>query len=265
MKTLCLAALVSGVVSHNIHGILLVNGTETPEWKYVLDISGIYTHGPYDYPPGYQGYKLDPIIGADNPNITCGRSAFDSAPHTETIDILAGSEVGFRVSADGNGNRHEPYRASRGPNFWHAGPGIIYLSRAPNGDLLNYKGDGDWFKIAYAGPLDDTHWSLWPGVGDFNFTIPKTTPPGKYLMRIENFMPTASTGYLQFYVNCAFVDIIGSGGGTPTEFVRFPGTYQNDDPGFLVPDDQEYLGGRVPTDELKLMNYKPPGPAVWTG
>jgi hypothetical protein len=50
-------------------------------------------------------------------------------------------------------------------------------------------------------------------------------------MRIENFMPTSRTGYLQFYINCALVNIIGPGGGTPTEFVRFPGTYQDEDPG----------------------------------
>lgn len=110
---------------------------------------------------GYQGNKIDPIIGSNNPNITCGRAAFNSAPHTETADILAGSEVGFRVSADGNGNRQGLYFRTPNPHFWHAGPGLIYLSRTPNDDLLNYKGDGDWFKIAYAGPVDDTHWSLW--------------------------------------------------------------------------------------------------------
>jgi hypothetical protein len=65
----------------------------------------------------------------------------------------------------------------------------------------------------------------------FNFTIPKTTPPGKYLMRIENFMPTETTGYQQFYVNCAFVNIIGPGGGTPAGFVKFPGAYAPEDPG----------------------------------
>ena len=69
----------------------------------------------------------------------------------------------------------------------------------------------------------------------FNFTIPKTTPPGKYLLRIENFMPTARAGYLQFYINCAFVNIIGPGGGTPTDFVTFPGTYQDEDPGKDTP------------------------------
>ena len=47
-------------------------------------------------------------------------------------------------------------------------------------------------------------------------------------------MPTARLGYLQFYVNCAFVNIIGPGGGTlppKEELLRFPGTYKDDDPG----------------------------------
>ena len=106
------------------------------------DVSGIWAPRPNEGLEGYQGDKLDPIIGTDNPNITCGRAAFDSAPRTETVDILAGSEVGLRVSADGNGNRHGPrFQSSTGnPNFWHAGPGIIYLSRAPNDDLLKLQG-----------------------------------------------------------------------------------------------------------------------------
>jgi len=41
--------------------------------------------------------------------------------------------------------------------------------------------------------------------------------------------------YSQWYINCAHVNIIGPGGGTPTEFARFPGTYTDDDPGKLSP------------------------------
>ncbi|KAK4232777.1 hypothetical protein C8A03DRAFT_39590, partial [Achaetomium macrosporum] len=158
------ALFASDVLGHNVHGILLVNGTETPEWKYVLDVASMFSVRPDEYPPGYQGYKLDPIIGAANPNITCGRAAFDSASRTETADVLAGSEVGFRVSTDGNGNRNSAY--SQFPSFWHPGPAQIYLSRAPNDNLQSYRGDGDWFKIAYAGPSDDRQWSLWPRVSD---------------------------------------------------------------------------------------------------
>jgi hypothetical protein len=32
-------------------------------------------------------------------------------------------------------------------------------------------------------------------------------------------------------VNCALVNIIGSGGGTPTGFIKFPNAYDVEDPG----------------------------------
>jgi hypothetical protein len=90
-------------------------------------------------------------------DITCGRQAFASANKTQTADVVAGSEVGFRVSYDGNGP---------GGSFWHPGPGQAYLSRAPNDDLENYQGDGDWFKVAYAGPISNKDWSLYPNKPD---------------------------------------------------------------------------------------------------
>jgi len=256
------ALLTPGAFGHNVEGMLLINGTESPEWKYVLDVASPFYFPPETYPPGAQGYKLEPIVGTSNPNITCGRLAFNSAPLTETADVLAGSEIGFRVSTDGRGTRNP--EQSIFPHFWHPGPAQIYLSRAPNDDLQSYKGDGDWFKIAYAGATDDRTWSIW-GQSDFNFTIPETTPPGKYLMRIENFMPTGELRYIQFYVNCAFVNIIGPGGGTPTEFARFPGTYPDDDPGLLVPPEQDIGSGKLALEDMKLMEYRPPGPPVWIG
>lgn len=85
--------------------------------------------------------------------------AFRFAATTETADVVAGSEVGFRVSWDGNG----PYGV-----FWHPGPAQIYLSRAPNDDLESYQGDGDWFKIAYGGPVGNNEWLLW-GAHDVGF------------------------------------------------------------------------------------------------
>lgn len=109
-------------------------------------------------------------------------------------------------------------------------------------------------------------------------------------MRIEQFMPTSQHNYCQFYVNCAHINIIGPGGGTPTGFARFPGTYQIDDPGvsnplntggvsgdgakyvyafsllgLKIPFNQDENGGFVPNDELRLFEYQAPGPAVWTG
>ncbi|KAL2257467.1 hypothetical protein VTK26DRAFT_136 [Humicola hyalothermophila] len=258
------AALVGAVLArralgHQVHGILLVNGTESPSWKYVRDVATAYDVFPGEYPEGNDFPKTPPQTDIHSVNITCGRRAWEFAAQTETADVVAGSEVGFRVSFDGNAT---PYG-----DFWHPGPAQIYLARAPEdaggGDpLASFRGDeGDWFKIAYAGPVADDRWALWPGESDFNFTIPRTTPPGKYLMRIEQFMPTYLPNYSQWYVNCAHVNIIGPGGGTPTEFAKFPGTYQEDHPGIHVPSSQV-----VNSDgEKNLLEYQAPGPAVWTG
>jgi len=67
------------------------------------------------------------------------------------------------------------------------------------------------FKIDYKGPVSDTKWFLRGGL-DYNFTIPRTTPPGEYLVRIDVFWPRAQD-QSQFYVNCAQINVIGSGGG----------------------------------------------------
>jgi len=236
-------------------GILLVDGTETPEWKYVRDVGYHEAYSPDSYPPGNEFPKTPPQMDINHPDITCGRSAFNAAANTETADVVAGSEIGFRVSWDGNGK----YGV-----FWHPGPAQVYLSRAPNDELETYKGDGDWFKIAYGGPVGNNEWMVW-GAHDFNFTIPETTPPGKYLLRIEQWMPTQLSNYSQWYVNCAHVNIIGPGGGTPTEFAKFPGTYVVDEPGLRVPLNQLVNGGYVPDEEMRLLEYQAPGPAVWTG
>lgn len=257
MKQLFLLAALGaicppGVLGHNTQGILLVNGTETPTWKYVRKVAPEFDDT--YYPEGSDYPKVGPQMDLTNANITCGRNAFDAAANTETADVLAGSEVGFRVSWDGNG----PYGF-----FWHQGPAQIYLSRAPNDDLEQYRGDGDWFKIAYGGPVNNNEWLLW-WKPDFNFTIPQATPPGKYLMRIEQFFPTDSYNYTQWYVNCAHINVIGDGGGTPAGFARFPGTYSIDHPGIRVPRNQ-MVRGHVKDEDMRLLEYQPPGPEVWRG
>lgn len=246
--------------------------------QYKSDVATEYFWKPGDWPAGSEFPKTPPQKDIHHPNITCGRGAFASAATTSTADILAGSTVGFRVSWDGNGK----YGV-----FWHPGPGQIYLSRPPdNQPLETYHGqEGDWFKIAYGGPVSDDKWLLW-GEHDFNFTIPLRTPPGRYLMRIEQFMPTKISDYTQWYVNCAHVNIIGPGGGTPEGFAKFPGTYVGDEPGegpffpskrmsfsnpsalslgLLVPENQLADGGYVPKEEMRLLDYQAPGPALWTG
>lgn len=58
----------------------------------------------------------------------------------------------------------------------------------------------------------------------------------------------------QFYLACSQIQITGGGSGTPGPLVAFPGAYKSSDPGILV---NIYA--------MQASDYKPPGPAVWSG
>lgn len=147
----------------------------------------------------------------------CGRDS-GAGPTTHTAIVLAGDEVGFKV-----------YNWTIGSAIFHPGPGQVYLSKAPNDNVEHYDGRGDWFKIATAGAKNDTAWKLlWEKEvsnmmsqsdqssqfsRQMRFTIPITTPPGKYLLRIEHFQPHPALNKTQWYVNCAQINVVGPGGG----------------------------------------------------
>jgi len=70
--------------------------------------------------------------------------------------LRLGKEIGFRVMSDAEINAGGGYG-----RFYHPGAAQVWLSRAPNDELKSYHGDGDWFKVAYAGPRDNSNWKLW--------------------------------------------------------------------------------------------------------
>jgi hypothetical protein len=236
-----LSATFQAAYGHYCFSHLIVNNTKDSNWTYVREVSAQTAGDNTDYG------KVSPQLGADmvtSTNLTCGRLASNSAAKTKIATIVAGEPIAFGVS--------EYY----GSTIFHQGPAMAYLSKAPNDDLENYHGDGDWFKIAYWGPSSNTTWSSY-NAATLNFTIPKTTPPGKYLLRMEQYWPLKPATSIQWYVNCAQVEVVGSGGGTPTEFAKFPGTYKASDPGITLPSDMSYY--------QNLEKYTPPGPAVWKG
>lgn len=170
--------------------------------------------------------KSFPLWNLSHPDIICGRSAFPVRnPSIQTATVLAGDEVSFHVSGP-------YYEGDTQPYIFHNGPGQVFLSKLPEGlsDLKDYDGSADFFKIAYAGPANSSTWSLY-GALEMRFQIPARTPPGKYLMRIEQFMPTSKVGESQWYISCAHVDILGAGGGIPGPVVKFPNAYTEEDPG----------------------------------
>lgn len=264
MKTpiLCVALYGLRVAAHNVYSRLIVNGTDTGHWKYVREVAR-QEHFTND-PPQVLFGLLPPQFDIHSTNITCGRSAFNSAAKTGIADVIAGSEIGMRVATLKDLLMDYPGQLdTQFDKFYHEGPALVYLSKAPNNDVRSYQGDGDWFKIAYAGIKNHYKWIL-PGKTEYNFTVPLTTPPGEYLLRFEYLMPDDRKEAAQWYINCAQINIIGPGGGTPTEFAKFPGTYQYDDVGINIPKDQ-LVKGYYPDEEMRLDQYIAPGPPVWTG
>jgi hypothetical protein len=89
-----------------------------------------------------------------------------------------------------------------------------------------------------------------------NATIPKATPDGEYLLRVEQIALhlAQKAGGAQFYLSCSQIKITGGGSGSPSPLVALPGAYKSNDPGILV-----NLGAIQPDA------YQPPGPPVWSG
>ncbi|PVI06991.1 lytic polysaccharide monooxygenase [Periconia macrospinosa] len=147
----------------------------------------------------------------------------------------------------------------------HPGPTQYYLAKVPSSaSVTSWDGSGAvWFKISTTMPTVDqsTKQMTWPAQNEYvtaNATIPKSTPDGDYLLRVEHIAlhMASQANKAQFYLSCTQVKISGGGSGTPGPLVSLPGAYKTNDPGILV--DLNKIAQAPST-------YQPPGPAVWKG
>ncbi|KAH9893860.1 glycoside hydrolase [Xylariomycetidae sp. FL2044] len=265
MKSTALAALSLALSSttdaHYLFGRLILEGQWTKTWEYVREVSPKEGEDPslaLVYP------NTDP----DSLDLRCGRNASSVLQsEVKTATVQAGDTVGFAAG--------EPMlEGDVKPWMYHPGVASAWLSRAPSDDIAAYAGDGDWFKILQVtgrteqsldltdpanNPYDTTKagWGTYR-LDSYNFTIPKATPSGKYLLRFEHIFPNVVDA--QFYVNCAHVNIVNENSevGTPGPVVNIPGVYvrgQSD----VYFSTYDYIGRNVTTD------YTPPKPEVWSG
>jgi hypothetical protein len=167
---------------------LLVNGTETGYYKHVLyalltlfPISfgasnkhrntkpgPIFPSNPWPPTPefpktapfrvGEEGKKGWDYYDWKTQNFTCGREAFLSVDNTTVANVVAGEQLGFRTT------KYYEYHPDFEPYQYPViapGPGSIWLSKVPNDNFESYKGEGDWFRVAYAGPKNNREWKLY--------------------------------------------------------------------------------------------------------
>ncbi|KAF2827236.1 hypothetical protein CC86DRAFT_405374 [Ophiobolus disseminans] len=262
---LCLLLLpgIQHVDGHYGFPFLHYNGAVSARWEYIRPTTSFNPN--YDY---------------SGPNSVCGVNGMKPLFPVKTLTVEAGKTVEFGVSditGDDESKSKEP------PKDWsviyHSGPATAYMSKAP-GDLNDYQGDGDWFKIAVVGASNGLNWDYgstetqhtvsvpqpFPLVLSsyqlqMNFTIPKTTPPGRYLLRGEHLNIQPDYNHTQMFINCAHIEVTGPGGGSPGPMTKFPGALSAKDPGIWLANALWYPNR--PMDELK--NWQGAGPKVWTG
>jgi len=228
-----IALSVRLVTAHYTFPDLIANGTTTTDWEYVRITANHYSQGPVTNvnDPEFRCYELDLVA---------------TAGETGTATVTAGSTVGFRAD---NVMGH--------PGYFSA-----YMTPASPAANSESAGTGKtWYKIWEWAPT----WSASTGlvfasenIQQVTFTIPKSTPNGQYLIRVEQIALHLAETYqgAQFYLACAQVNVVGGGSGKPPTTVAFPGVYTGYEPGILI---------NIYSLPSNFTGYVSPGPAVWTG
>ncbi|KAK0649970.1 glycoside hydrolase [Cercophora newfieldiana] len=227
MKLLSLLLAASaGVEAHYRFSKIVVDGVaEAKEWGAVRQTKS------------YQGNQG--VTDINSVDLRCHQMRSG----TTTATVVAGEKLGFVANAQ----------------VTHFGPVSFYMARAPDSaDLNTWDGSGQvWAKVAVIDAVKSGSGWEWPAYNKqiVDFTIPKSIPDGKYLVRVESIAlhQAQSAGGAQIYVSCAQVQVTGGGSGTPSPLVSIPGAYRANDPGLIW----SYYPVKT--------QYTAPGPKVWEG
>ncbi|KAJ4300815.1 hypothetical protein N0V90_002903 [Kalmusia sp. IMI 367209] len=171
-------------------------------------------------------WDFNPLSDSTSRNLTCNFKGI-TLPGAFHAPVQAGSSIRVTwVSVDGFGWPHT------------LGPVLAYMADC-GGDCAAVTDTATlkWFKIAEEGLRpgfaigEEDGWfqnDLWENrrTEYWNVTVPKNLKPGKYMIRHEIIMLELSP--IQFYPNCAHLEVAGDGLGVPSGdyLVQFPGAYK---------------------------------------
>ncbi|KAF7538265.1 hypothetical protein G7054_g3073 [Neopestalotiopsis clavispora] len=205
------AALARVADAHYIFSQLVLNGVASDDWQYIRQTTRTENYMPTKFTNTY-----DNLTPSDS-DFRCNLGSFSNAANTEVADVAAGDTIAMKLFYDGS--------------IAHPGPGQVYMSKAPTGNVQEYEGDGDWFKIYEvticdeSGDLTKDAWCAY-GMSQFEFQIPADTPAGEYLVRAEHVgLHGAQNDEAEFFYSCAQVKVSGSGSSTPATTYQIPGLY----------------------------------------
>ncbi|KAI0933237.1 hypothetical protein AcV7_004764 [Taiwanofungus camphoratus] len=223
-NTLVVALAMSLVVVQDVSAHGYVNGIVIDgETVYPGNAPGHYTIAS----PIRMVSNNGPVQNISDLDLACGRGAQSAQLDAQ---VAPGSVVSFAwVSGAGGNWEHE------------TGPILTYMALCGSSTTCaDFNASGaQWFKIDQVGKKnDDAGWvqeDIMNGA-PINVTIPSDLAAGSYLIRNEiiSLQNAMAPGGAEFFPSCTQLQIIGSGTGSSTSTVHFPGAYNASDPGILV-------------------------------
>ncbi|KAI3325406.1 glycoside hydrolase [Xylariaceae sp. AK1471] len=298
-----IAAILAAVPLSQCHFAFVrvaLNGEWQAPTRFVRNKTAPYFE---DWTPN-QNYNsrayIDPTYASDKPeSIRCGRGNMDHAADTEVLTVRPGDTIEVAHVRDNpetwagvvvwdncpyeRGSCYKDRDKIEIMDINHPGPFLAHLSKVPDGqDVHAYDGSGDWVKIYTLGleMMNNTetpvHWLAWddPSFENdtsvyrlpsrFVFNIPKQTPQGQYLLRLDMSWPgqhndpyEPSPG--QIYATCAQIQVDSDiKDGTLPKGIRIPEDMSNTSPGMRI--SREMQGGKS-LDE----DYVYAGGPLWDG
>ncbi|CAI7623115.1 unnamed protein product [Penicillium pancosmium] len=201
-------AAIPHASAHYFFPHFIADGNFMGYYKYVREDT-------QNYMPFKGGYSKD--------DFRCNTGSMDYASKTGVYKVKAGETIGFGTDFN--------------TLIQHPGPIQVYMSKAP-GDVREYDGSGDWFKIYELGPeIFSSAGITWGAtdIGNFTFQLPNKIPAGQYLVRIEHIElhGAGNWGGAEFYFNCAQIEVESDSTATPYPLVQIPGVYDGYEPGIL--------------------------------
>ncbi|KAI2629055.1 glycoside hydrolase [Hypomontagnella submonticulosa] len=238
------------VAGHYPFPYFIKNGVSSEPWEFVRRSPAWPLEHFND-----SNWNLSPLFDPYSTDVRCGEKSLKAAPETKVAQVKAGDEIGFGLFPN--------------KTVYHPGPLTMWLSKA-DGNISEYDGSGYWFKTYETGVTWDPeaspayyrlHWDA-SYITQFLFKVPETTPPGQYLLRIAHDQVTHTFNTTQRFVNCAQIEIEGTGGGSPTPLVRIPNPAMMFDRGQWIIS-EIYDSQRASAEAVA--SYHIPYEAVWKG
>ncbi|KAI1809016.1 glycoside hydrolase [Poronia punctata] len=218
MKTFARIAAVSAIAvnsasAHYIFQTFTAGDTQFDTFQYIRENSNYNS----------------PVTDLTSNDLRCNVGA--SGASTETIEMTAGESFTFTLDTP----------------VYHQGATSIYMSKAP-GDVSEYEGDGEWFKIKDIGPDFSGGEATWDLSDSYSGEIPSCIEDGEYLLRIQQLAihnPWPS-GIPQFYISCAQISVTGGSGSAAPETALIPGFITEEDPGYTANIYSDFTSYEIP-------------------